>query len=372
MLWFLSQSDWAQQEGLTFLRLFGYVTFRAGGAAFTAFLIAVLFGPFTVRTLKRLDAMGMAHVPEHQGKGDKDRTPTMGGILILASIVISTLLWAPPTNPLVIVFLGLLLALGLVGFFDDYRKLMHKNTAGLAGRWKLVFQAAVGGTAVWFLHAIPSAGDNVTKLMLPFFKDPVIENMAVWCAISFGALVVVASSNAVNLTDGMDGLAIGCTIICAGAYAVFAYCCGHAGFADYLHIPFVPGASEVVVIATAIAGAGLGFLWHNCLPAAMYMGDTGSLSIGGAIGLIAVLVKQELLLILVGGVFVVEAMSVVLQVGYFKFSRKLTGTPKRIFRCAPIHHHFEQTGWDESKVVVRFWIIAALLAAAGLATLKLR
>ena len=296
----------------------------------------------------------------------------MGGILILFSIILTVLLWAVPNNSLVRISLFLLVALGLVGFLDDYRKVIHKDKKGLSGHWKFFFQIAISLVAVWSLYLVPEAGDNLTKLMIPFFKQPIIEDMWIGVALCFGCLVVVASSNAVNLSDGMDGLAVGCVTICAITYAVFAYFCGHKLFAIYLQIPFVPGCSEVVVIATAIAGAGLGFLWHNCPPASVFMGDTGSLSIGGAIGLIAVLVKQEILLIIVGGIFVIEAGSVILQVGYYKLTRRLTGTPRRLFQCAPIHHHFQKCGWKETQVVVRFWIMAFILAAIGLATLKIR
>ena len=375
MLYYLYSLS-SEYETLSFLRLFKYVTFRAGGAAFTAFLLTLLLGPSSVRVLTRYQATAPGHLdnllPREELDARKKHVPTMGGVLILFSVILAVALWANPYNPLVRIFLGLLIALGLVGFLDDYRKVIHKNKDGLAGRWKFILQVLIGLVAVWCLRLIPGTGDNLTKLMVPFFKQPVIENMWLWTALSFGCLVVVASSNAVNLSDGMDGLAVGCTIICAITYAIFAYFCGHKFFAIYLQIPFVPGCSEVVVTATAIAGGGLGFLWHNCPPAAVFMGDTGSLSIGGAIGLIAVLVKQEILLIVVGGIFVLEAGSVILQVAYYKITRRLTGTPRRLFQCAPIHHHFQRSGWKETQVVVRFWIIAFILAAIGLATLKIR
>lgn len=371
-LYFLS----SEYETLSFLRLFKYVTFRAGGAAFTAYLITLLLGPWTIRLLTTFQATAPGHLddilPPEDLDGRKRHVPTMGGVLILASVIVSVFLWANPDNLLVRAFLCLLAALGFVGFLDDYRKVIHKNKEGLSGRLKLLFQIVIGLSVIWCLHLIPGTGDNLTKLTIPLLKQPIIEDMWLWVAFLFGCLVVVASSNAVNLSDGMDGLAVGCTIICAITYAIFAYFCGHKVFAGYLQIPFVPGCSEVVVIATAIAGSGLGFLWHNCPPAAIFMGDTGSLSIGGAIGLIAVLVKQEILLIIVGGIFVLEAGSVILQVAYFKISRRLTGTPKRLFQCAPIHHHFQKCGWKETQVVIRFWIIAFILAAIGLATLKVR
>ena len=372
MLYFLHEIG-MENESLSFLRLFKYVTFRAAGAGTFAFLLTLLLGPFTVRRLRALRALGLSRVPGAEDNADKIGVPTMGGLLILIGIVVSIVLWAIP-NALVMIFLGLLVAMGFVGFLDDYKKLLKKNTDGLSEGGKLLFQAIIGLCAVYALHVIPETGDNVRELMFPFFKSPLVENMALWLAIPFGGLVVVATSNAVNLSDGMDGLAIGLSIICAVTYAIFAYICGHSIFADYLQVPFVPGCSEVVVIAGAMVGAGLGFLWHNCYPAAMYMGDTGSLSIGAAIGLIAVLVKQEILLVLVGGVFVAEAGSSLLQRYYYKFTRKMTGEPKRLFSCAPIHHHFEkkENPWRETQIVIRFWIIAIILAALGLATLKIR
>ena len=373
MLYFLHEIG-MENDSLSFLRLFRYVTFRAAGAGAFAFLLVLFFGPFTVRRLRSLKALGLSRVPGAEVNEDKIGVPTMGGLLILIGIVVAIVLWAIP-NPLVLIFLALLVGMGLVGFLDDYKKLLKQNTDGLSEKGKLFFQALIGLCAVFALHAIPmETGNNVQMLYFPFLKSPVIENMALWMAIPFGGLVVVATSNAVNLSDGMDGLAIGLTIICATTYAIFAYICGHAIFADYLQVPFVPGCSEVVVIAGAMVGAGLGFLWHNCYPAAMYMGDTGSLSIGGAIGLIAVLVKQEILLVLVGGVFVAEAGSSLLQRYYYKLTRKMTGEPKRLFSCAPIHHHFEKKDkpWRETQIVIRFWIVGIILAALGLATLKIR
>ena len=375
MLYYLYSLS-SDYEFLSFLRLFKYVTFRAGGAGLTAFLLTILLGPTTVRLLAKYQATAPGHLDDVLSKEEHDpakrHVPTMGGMLIVLSIILAIVLWAIPNNSLVRVFLSLLTALGFLGFLDDYRKVVHKNTDGLSGGWKFFCQTVIALAAVWCLHLIPETGDNMQKLMVPFVKHPIIEEMWLWLALSFSCLVVVASSNAVNLSDGMDGLAIGCTIICALTYAIFAYFCGHKLHASYLQIPFVPGCSEVVVIATAIAGAGLGFLWYNCPPASVFMGDTGSLSIGGAIGLIAVLVKQEILLTIVGGIFVIEAGSVILQVTYYKMTRRLTGTPKRLFQCAPIHHHFQRSGWKETQVVVRFWIMAFILAAIGLATLKIR
>ena len=338
-------------DTLSFLRLFRYVTFRAGGAALTAFLLTLVLGPVTTRILKHYQAIAPGHLENSNSKlgSEKQSVPTMGGALILCSVIFSILLWAIPNNSLVRVFIGLLISLGIIGFIDDYRKIIYKNKAGLSAWWKISLQFLVSLIAVICLFYIPETSSNLAKLVIPLYKHPIIDNMYLPVAFLFSCLVVVGSSNAVNLSDGMDGLAIGCTIICAVTYSIFAYVCGHRLFANYLQVPFIPGSSEVVLIATAMAGAGLGFLWHNCYPASMFMGDTGSLSMGGAVGLIAVVVKQELLLLIVGGVFVIEAGSVILQVLYFKITRRLTGTPKRLFRCAPIHHHFQQKGWKETQ-----------------------
>lgn len=351
------------------LRLFEYVTFRAGGAAFTAMLICFFFGPATVRLLKKFRTAAPARleglVDEKFIDREKDKTPSMGGILIVASITISTILWASLSNPLVIVFLAMLLSLSALGFMDDYSKILKKG--GVSGKTKLLFQFLIALFAVYFLDSSLTVNKNlVHQLMVPFYKAPVIVGMPMIVSYLFASVVVVGSSNAVNLTDGKDGLAVGCAISCALTYAMFAYLCGHMVFSRYLSIPFIPGASEVVVFAAAIAGACIGFLWHNCYPASMFMGDTGSLPLGGAIGLVAVLVKQELVLVVVGGVFVMEAVSVILQVASYKLFKK------RIFLCTPIHHHFEQKGWTETQIVVRFWILSGIFALIGLATLKLR
>ncbi len=365
MLYYLTQYD----AYFGPLRLFQYVTFRAGGAAITALLIAFIFGPFTVRVLKRLNATAPSRlkglVPDELLKPEKDKVPSMGGILIIISIVISTVMWSLPLNPLVTVFLVTLLALGAVGFWDDYTKVLG-NRDGIPGRLKLLLQIVIAFSAAVYLDALPETHNLLRQVMVPFLKAPLIENIPGYVAFGFAALVVVACSNAVNLTDGKDGLAVGCSISCILTYGIFAYICGHKIFAGYLNVPFIPGSSEVVVFAAAILGACIGFLWYNCLPASMFMGDTGSLALGGSIGLIAVLVKQELLLVIVGGVFVVEAVSVIIQVTSFRLFKK------RVFLCTPIHHHFERLGWPESQIVIRFWIISGILALIGMATLKLR
>lgn len=366
MLYLLSE----YREVLGPLRLFEYVTFRAGGALFTSMLICFFFGPATVRFLKKLRTTAPTRleglVDEEYIDREKDKTPSMGGILIVISITVSTVLWALIGNPLVHVFLFMLISFALIGFLDDYTKIVHMKRDGISGKLKLLLQFLFSLTAIFFLDSLPQTGDVVRQIMLPFLKYPVLTGMHLLFAFIFASLVVVGSSNAVNLTDGKDGLAVGCMIFCAMTYAAFAYVCGHKIFSAYLSVPFIPGASEVVVFAASIAGASIGFLWFNCYPASMFMGDTGSLALGGSIGLIAVLVKQEITLLLVGGVFVIEALSVMIQV----FSFKTTG--KRVFLCAPIHHHFERKGWTETQIVVRFWILAGIFAILGLATLKLR
>ena len=347
------------------LRLIDYSTFRSGAALLTAFLLCIFFGPMTVRMLKN------AIAPERlKGLVDdkfidqqKGKTPSMGGLLIVFAIAVSTGLWSDFSNPLPAVFLGTLLTYCAIGFIDDFYKVFRKDRDGIRGRTKLLLQFLSAGGALWAFHQI--SPETFTQFTVPFMKGALFV-MPVWLAYIYGALVVVGASNAVNLTDGKDGLCTGCMIFCALAYGVFAYVTGHRVFAEYLDVNYIAGASEVVVLAAALIGACIGFLWFNCHPAAMFMGDTGSLALGVVIGLIAVLVKQELLLLIVGGVFVMEIVSVMLQVASFK----LTG--KRIFRCTPIHHHFEQGGWTETQIVTRFWIIAGLLAFIGMATLKIR
>lgn len=353
------------------LRLFEYVSFRSGGALLTAMLIGFLLGPTTVRFLKHLNTVAPSRhkglIPDALLDAAKDKTPSMGGILIFAAIAISTAFWVVPTNPLLPAFLGTLLALAFLGFLDDYAKVAHRRRDGVSGRFKLFFQFAIAIGAVAYLMMIPETGEASLQVLLPLLKQPALTGtIGVIAAFVIAVLTVVGSSNAVNLTDGKDGLAAGSIIFCALSYAAFAYVTGHAIFSKYLNVPFIPGASEVMVFATAIIGAAIGFLWYNCHPASMFMGDTGSLALGGSIGLIAVLVRQEAALVLVGGVFVMEALSVIIQVTSFK----LTG--KRVFLCAPIHHHFERKGWTETQIVVRFWILAGIFAMMGLATLKLR
>jgi len=352
------------------LRLLDYVTFRAGAALVTSFFLALLFGPLTVRLLKRLNAMAPSRleglVEAEFTHHEKDKTPSMGGLLIVASILISSCLWGRLDNRLLLIFLGTAAAFCGLGFWDDFAKVALKRRDGIPGRVKLICQFVIAFIALYFYSHTPGAGETFRQLCVPFVKQPVWPMMPIVIAYIFGLFVVVGSSNAVNLTDGKDGLAVGCTIFCVLTYGAFAYMASHKVFAEHLDLNYIAGASEIVVLAASVAGACIGFLWHNCYPASMFMGDTGSLALGGIIGLIAVLVNQEILLILVGGVFVMEIVSVMIQVASFK----LTG--KRVFLCTPIHHHFEKKGWTETQIVVRFWILAGMLALFGLATLKLR
>ena len=349
------------------MRLFKYATFRAGGAWITAFLLVVLLGGWTARMLRRFNVRAAERLeglvpPEFIDKR-KSGTPCMGGILLVGAIVVSTFLWARLGWVATVLMVSTLL-LALTGFIDDYIKVTRQDRGGLPGWWKLLFQFVVAGVGLWVLSRVPSYGGELYKFYVPFINRPVLESW--WWCFPFAVLVIVGSSNAVNLTDGKDGLASGCTIFCALTYAVFLYLMGNRNFAERLDIPFINGVAEAGVFAAALCGACIGFLWHNCYPASMFMGDTGSLPLGGAVGMLAVLARQELLLIVVGGVFVMEIVSVIIQVTSFK----LTG--KRVFLCTPIHHHFERKGWTETQIVVRFWIISGVLALLALATLKLR
>ena len=350
--------------------VFYYVTFRSVAAAVTAFTVSLIFGNLVIRKLTALKVGQPIRAAEevhrlaelHFGK---QGTPTMGGVLIIGAVFLSSFLWARPDNRFVWLALFSMLCLGALGFADDYLKVTKKKSAGISGRFKLFFQIilAVIVTAVFLTS--PLLEVQARSLYVPFFKAPVITNMG-WFTFLFFALVIVGSSNAVNLTDGLDGLAIGCTVTVAFAYALLSYAAGNFRIAEYLQVPFYPFTGELTVVCAALVGAGFGFLWFNCHPAKVFMGDTGSLAIGGMIGVVAICCKQELLLTVVGGVFVIEAVSVILQV----LSFKLTG--RRIFAMSPIHHHFELVGWKENTVIVRFWILSGIFALLGLATLKLR
>jgi phospho-N-acetylmuramoyl-pentapeptide-transferase len=352
------------------LRVFEYATFRGVAAALTAFLISFVFGKYVIRKLISLKFGQPVRTREEVNQlyelhGRKQGTPTMGGVLIIGSVVVAALLWARPTNPPVWLALFTIVYLGFLGFMDDYAKVTKKKSAGISGKTKLIAQFILAaGIVALFLYG-PRNAMFTTELYVPFLKKALIPHMGMW-ALLFYAMVVVGCSNAVNLTDGLDGLAIGCTITVAGAYAALTFASSNIRVAEYLGIPFFPGSGELTVICLALVGAGLGFLWFNAHPAQVFMGDTGSLAIGGFLAVVAICCKQELLLTLVGGVFVMEAASVIIQVASFK----LTG--KRVFAMSPLHHHFELIGWKENTVIVRFWIISMIFAVLGLATLKLR
>lgn len=350
--------------------VFLYVTFRAIAAAVTAFLLTLIFGNFIIRRLIALKLgqpiRGAAEVHRlAELHGGKQGTPTLGGVMVIGSVFVSSLIWARLDNRFVWLVLFCMIYLGALGFADDYLKVTKKKSDGISGRIKLVFQIALAIIVTAVFLTSPLLEVQARSLYVPFVKAPVVANMG-WFTFVFFLLVIVGSSNAVNLTDGLDGLAIGCTITVAFAYALLSYAAGNFRIAEYLQVPFYPFAGELTVVCSALIGAGLGFLWFNCFPAKVFMGDTGSLSIGGMIGVVAICCKQELLLVVVGGVFVIEAVSVILQVMSFK----LTG--KRIFVMSPLHHHFELTGWKENTVIVRFWILSIIFALLGLATLKLR
>jgi len=343
--------------------VFRYITLRGILGVLTALTISLVVGPHLIRELKNKQIGQAVRNDGPQSHLSKSGTPTMGGGLILLAIAISTLLWSDLSNRYVWITLFVLVVFGAVGWVDDWRKVVEKNPRGLPARWKYFWQS-IGGVGAAVLLYMTAQSPVETQLIVPFFKSIVID-MGLFFIV-FTYFVIVGSSNAVNLTDGLDGLAIMPTVMVAGALAVFAYLSGHLQFASYLHIPYVAGSGELIIICGAIVGAGLGFLWFNTYPAQVFMGDVGALSLGAVLGVIAVIVRQELVLVIMGGIFVMETVSVILQVA----SYKLTG--RRIFRMAPIHHHFELKGWPEPRVIVRFWIISVVLVLIGLATLKLR
>jgi phospho-N-acetylmuramoyl-pentapeptide-transferase len=347
------------------LNVFRYITFRTGGAMFTGALFVFLFGPWIIDHLRLRQGKGQpiradgpqSHIISKKG------TPTMGGLMILSGLVVSTLLWANPLNPYVWIVLAVTLGFGFVGFYDDYLKVTKQTTTGFGGKLRLLLEGAIALAAC---YALVKLGRDVssTSLAIPFVKELVV-NFG-WFFVIFGAFVIVGAGNAVNLTDGLDGLAIVPVMIASASFGLIAYLAGNAVFSDYLQINYVAGTGELAVLCGAVLGAGLGFLWFNAPPASIFMGDTGSLALGGLLGSVAVAVKHEIVLAVIGGLFVLEAVSVIVQVVSFK----LTG--KRVFKMAPIHHHFEQLGWTEPQIVIRFWIISVMLALAGLSTLKLR
>jgi phospho-N-acetylmuramoyl-pentapeptide-transferase len=352
------------------LRLFGYLTLRAACAGLTALIIGFIVSPWIFAKLRLLSAEQSLRSQAEVGAladlhASKGKTPTMGGLMICASVVLSAVLWAAPN---VYVYTALLIYLGLtvIGFLDDYLKIAKRNSQGLAGRWKLLGQAIVTVLALCMLLIASESSQQMRELWVPFYKEVLISEMPLIALVPFLFLILAGSSNAINLTDGVDGLAIGCTVTVALAFMIMAYAAGNAIIANYLFISYIPGAGELAVVCAALLGASLAFLWYNSHPAEVFMGDTGSLALGGLIGIIAFMIHQPLTLIIVGGIFVIEAMSVILQVGSFKLRKK------RIFLMSPIHHHFELKGWHENKVVIRFWILSLIFAMAGLATLKLR
>ena len=344
-------------------RVFQYITLRTILGVLTALFISLIVGPPMIRWLSHYQIGQSVRDDGPRTHLSKAGTPTMGGLLILVSIALSTLLWADLGSRFVWLALGVTLIYGVIGWVDDYRKVVQRNSKGLPARYKYFWQSVAGLAAAGFLYAT-AASPVETQLILPFVKEVVIDLN--WFFIVFTYLVIVGTSNAVNLTDGLDGLAILPTVMVAGAFIIFAYAAGHVKFASYLGIPYVAGVGEISVFCGAIAGAGLGFLWFNTYPAKVFMGDIGALALGAALGVVAVLVRQELVLFIMGGVFVTEAVSVMLQVASFK----LTG--RRIFNMAPLHHHFELKGWPEPRVIVRFWIITVILVLVGLSSLKIR
>ena len=350
------------------LRLFEYITFRAGGAAFTAFLIVALLGSWTARKLKAMNMQAASRyegvLPPEMIDREKEKTPCMGGLLLIGGVIVSALLWMNLSGMLSWIFIISTLEFMIIGFCDDYKKVFLKQGGGISGKAKIIAQTVVAAMTVFSLIYLPECKKLMLDVNVPFIKEPLLSGY-IW-SVPLAILAIVSSCNAVNLTDGKDGLASGCMIFCMLTYSAIAYMMGHKFFADYLNIPSLVGVGEAMVFGMALIGGCIGFLWHNCKPASMFMGDTGSLALGGALGTFAVVLRQELLLVLAGGVFVMEAVSVVLQVGSFKLFNK------RIFLCTPIHHHFEKKGWTETQIVVRFWILSGLFALMALASLKLR
>ena len=346
----------------SFLNIFRYITFRTIYGGLTAFLICFLVGPFVIRKLTQMQIGQIIQTDGPQSHMGKQGTPTMGGILILFSVFMTTIIWGNLSNHYVNILLLTLLLFGFIGFVDDYLMQIKKRNMGFSAKGKFLIQVLFGLIIGWLIYKCPDFNSTLT---IPFFKD-ISPDLGIWY-IPFACLVIVATSNAVNLTDGLDGLAIGPYIDASVTYMFFAYVAGHLQIAEYLHLRHIASAGDIAVVCGALAGAGLGFLWFNAHPAQIFMGDSGSIPLGGILGTIAIITKQEILLLIVGGLFVIEALSVIIQVSYFKLTKG-----KRIFRMAPLHHHFELKGWHESKVIVRFWIISITLALLSLSTLKIR
>ncbi len=365
----LDLAQWLAQDIRTF-SVFNYITLRAVLAAMTALLITFMLGPYMIRKLTAYKIGQSVRSDGPQTHLVKAGTPTMGGALILVSVGITTLLWGDLQNKYIWVVLLTTLGFGAIGWVDDYRKVVHRNPKGLSARAKMIGQSIIALAVAAYLWKYASVPAH-TQLIVPFFKFMVFP-LGIVAFVVVVYLVIVGSSNAVNLTDGLDGLAIMPVVMVSSALAIFAYVAGHVVFSKYLGMPYIQGASELAVFCAAIAGSGLAFLWFNAYPAEVFMGDVGALALGAALGTVAVIVRQELVLFIMGGVFVLEAVSVMLQVSYFKYTKQRYGTGKRILLMAPLHHHFEQKGWKETQVVVRFWIITMMLVLIGLATLKLR
>jgi phospho-N-acetylmuramoyl-pentapeptide-transferase len=382
MIYYLTQyiqqqaasTEW--KDALSFLRVFQYITVRSAGAAITALILSLWLGPKVIGWLRRI-RFGQDYADKAEETGgmmgrvrDKRGTPTMGGVLIVLVIDISALLWAQWNELLVLTLLSLMVLAGL-GFYDDYAKVTQQNNRGAGSHIKLGVQTGLALFIGIYLWILPETSKLMTEIMVPFLKAPVATGMVAG-GLALTVLTIVGSSNAVNLTDGLDGLAIGCTLIVTMVFLILTYVAGHIEFATYLQVPYVAGSGELTVLCAAMLGAGLGFLWFNCHPAEVFMGDTGSLALGGVLGIMAVLIHQPLVLVIAGGVFVAEAVSVMLQTSWFKFTRRRYGTGARLFRMAPLHHHFEKMGWYESQVVTRFYILCVLCAVVALSTLKLR
>ncbi|MFT4687822.1 MAG: phospho-N-acetylmuramoyl-pentapeptide-transferase [Limisphaerales bacterium] len=375
--WLLNNSAgtaWADQ--LSALRVFRYITVRSAGAAVTALLLSLWLGPKIIRWLRRLK-LGQEYLDKAQEAGagadtqfSKIGVPTMGGLLIVLVVDLTALLWCQ-WNPLVILTLISLVVLGGLGFYDDYKKINEQSSAGTAANVKIWVQTVLALFVGVYLWMNPQTQDLITDVMVPFYKYPLLQDAAL-IGLLITVAAIVGSSNAVNLTDGLDGLAIGCTLIVTLVFLIMTYVAGNVVYAEYLQVPHVHGAGELTVFCSALLGASLGFLWFNCHPAQVFMGDTGSLALGGVLGIMAVLIHQPFILMIAGGVFVAEAGSVMIQTGWFKYTRKKYGAGRRVFLMAPLHHHFQKLGWYESQVVTRFYILCILCAVLALATLKLR
>ncbi len=378
MIYYISQSilSGPNAESYSFLNVFRYITTRTAGAALTALLISMFVGPYIIRWLKSLKVEQLYRDKAEEAGGlsariDKAGTPTMGGIMIVLAMDLSVLLWAR-WNEMVILVLVSVIVMASLGFYDDYVKITQQTGGGISSRTKLVVQVLVAAfTALYVVFFMPNLKHVIGDIMIPFYKYPVMTG-AFAVGVIIAILAIVGSSNAVNITDGLDGLAIGCVLLVCGVFTALTYVAGHASISAYLQVPYVAGAGELTVFCGAMLGAGLGFWWFNCHPAEVFMGDTGSLALGGALGVIAVLIQQPLVLIIAGGVFVAEAASVMIQTGYFKYTRKMYGAGERVFLMAPLHHHFEKLGMKETKIVTRFYIVGMLLAIVSLATLKVR